>query len=199
MKKVFPIILFSIQMYAHAQDKRSTDNFNVLVRKEQGDLNNDGRTDKVVVTMDTIAATVPLRLQVFFAQPDGTFKVTVSSLKIIDVQYPTEKKGQHNGKQIPYFFIENGILQMVSEATGGQAVHQFKFQNGNFELIHVSQASWDGKNTTTEINFNLVTGLRTELVKSLGSEQILKKRETMVLIRPLPKIQSFKPFEHVLY
>jgi hypothetical protein len=199
MKNILFVIFILLQISAQAQNGSLRDNFNVPVRDEQGDLNKDGRIDKVVVTMDTADGTVPLRLQIFFAQPGGKFKLMVSSTKIIEAQYPLDKKGKHNGKQIPDFFIEDGILHMVSELTNGQADYQFKFQHGNFELIHIAQASWDGVNTTTETDFNLLTGTRITSVKSLGSEKILKESKKKVLIRPLPKIQNFKPFENELY
>lgn len=199
MNKILLTFLILLQLQAWAQVETLKNNFNVPIRLEEGDLNNDGRIDKIVVDMDTADATVPLRLQIFFAQPGGKFKLMVSSVQIIEAQYPPEKKGAHNGKQIPDFFIEDGIIHMVSEVNGGQAVHQFRFQKGNFELIHVSQATWDGKNTTIETDFNLLTGIRTEQTKSLGSEKILKENKTKVSVRPLPVIQRFKPFEKELY
>lgn len=199
MKKILVAILLLTQISAKAQDGRLKDNFNIIIREEEGDLNKDSHIDKVVVTMDTTDGTVPLRLQIFFAQPGGKFKLIVSSTKIIEAQYPADKKGEHNGKQIPNFFIEDGVLHMISELTNGQADHQFKFQHGNFELIDVAQVTWDGKNTTTETDFNLLTGIRIEVLKSLGSEKILKESKKKVLIRPLPKIQHFEPFENELY
>lgn len=199
MRKIFLAILALFQISVHAQDSAVKNNFSVPVREELGDLNKDGLADKVIVTMDTADVTVPLRLQIFFAQPDGKLKLMISSLKIIEPQYPADKNGAYSGKQIPDFFIEDGLLNMVSEIEGVQAVHQFRFQNGNFELVKVTQATWDGKNTTTETEFNLLTGIRTETVKALGSEKVIRASKKKVLVRPLPKIQNFRPFEKELY
>lgn len=55
---------------------------------EEGDLNKGDRINKIVVTMDTMAAAVTLRLQIFFARPGGKLKLMVSSVKIIEAQYP---------------------------------------------------------------------------------------------------------------
>lgn len=195
MEKIFLTILVLFHISVHAQDSAVKNNFNVPVKAEHGDLNKDGLADKVEVAMDTADATVPLRLQVFFAQPGGMYKLVVASTKIIEPQYPADKNGEYNGKQIPDFFIEDGILSMVSEVTNGQAVHQFRFQHGHFELIAVSIATWDGKNTTTETSFNLVLGIRTVTLKALGSEAILKETKDKRLVRPLPQLQNFKPFE----
>jgi hypothetical protein len=199
MEKIFLTVLVLFQISTHAQGSVVKNNFNVPVRAEFGDLNRDRVADKVEVTMDTADATVPLKLEIFFAQPGGKFKLVISSTRIIEPQYPAEKNGAYSGKQIPDFFIEDGILNMVSEIDGGQAQHQFRFQNGNFELVHVIKANWDGENTTTETDFNLLTGESVEIVKSLGSEKILKQLKKKVLIKPLPLIQNFKPFEKEMY
>lgn len=195
MKKLLLSILFLIQLGVYAQNRKLKDNFIVQIREEHGDLNKDRLIDKVVVTMDTIDATVPLRLQVFFAQPGKKFKLIASSTKIIEAQYPANKNGKHNGNQIPDFNIEKGILTIRTEVEGGHAEHKFKFQNGHFNLIYVSIINYDGKNTTTEKNFNLVTGERNEKIQELGSDKFLIKSKNKIIIRPLPQLQNIKPFE----
>ena len=132
-------ILMFVPMYLLAQKGKVNDNYSYQVRNEYSDLNNDGKEDKVLVTMDTIDETRPLKLQIFLSQPDGKLILAVSSTKIIEPQYPSENKGKFNGFQIPSFFIEHGILQMRSEIGNGNISYDFKYKNGNFELIHVSK------------------------------------------------------------
>jgi len=196
----FAFILISVQMNLFAQNVKNKNNYNYQVREEEGDLNNDGKIDKITVQMDTVDETRPLRLQIFLSQPKGKkLTLAVSSTKIIEPQYPVENQGKFNGYQIPSFFIEKGILSLWSEIKGGNITYDFKYRNGNFELIHVKKLTnnatkgYVDENTIfTEANFNLISGVRTETDELLGSKKPLNKRKKTVLIRPLPKIQDFK-------
>lgn len=199
-------ILISAQMNLFAQKIKNKDNYTYEVREERGDLNNDGKMDKILVKMDTIDETRPLILQIFLSQPNGKLTLAVSSTKIIEPQYPAENKGKHSEFQIPNFFIEKGILTMWSEIEGGNITYDFKYRNGNFELINVKKLTnnstkqyVDEHTIFTETNFNLITGLRTETDDKLGSKKILNKRKKTMLIRPLPKIQDFKFSDKKLY
>lgn len=203
MKNIYLYIVFiliSTQMNLFAQNIKNKDNYTFQVREEEGDLNNDGKMDKITVKMDIIDETRPLRLQIFLSQPNGKkLTLAVSSTKIIEPQYPVEKQGEPNGYQIPNFFIEKGILSMWSEIKGGNITYDFKYRNGNFELINVKKLTnnatrgyIDEYTIFTETNFNLISGLRTETDELLGSKKALDKRKKTVLIRPLPKIQDFK-------
>ncbi|REC56372.1 hypothetical protein DRF62_03440 [Chryseobacterium piscium] len=189
-----------------AQSNKSIDNYSYQVREENGDLNNDGKMDKIIVKMDTIDETRPLRLQIFLSQPNGKLTLAVSSTKIIEPQYPVENKGEFNGYQIPSFFIEKGILKMWSEIKGGNITYDFKYQNGNFELIYVNKLTnnatkgYTDENTIfTEAKFDLVTGIRTETDEVSGLAKALEVRKKRILVRPLPKIQDFKFSDKELY
>ncbi|WP_449387564.1 hypothetical protein [Chryseobacterium lineare] len=199
-------ILMSVPMFLSAQKGKVRDNYSYQVRDEYGDLNNDGKEDKVLVKMDTIDETRTLKLQIFLCQPDGKLILKVSSTKIIEPQYPAENKGKSSGFQIPSFFIEHGILQMRSEIENGNITYDFKYKNGNFELIHVSKltnnstkAYVDEYTIFTDTQFDLVTGIRTETDDKLGSIKPLAIRKKKVLIRPLPKIQDMKFSDTGLY
>ena len=196
----FAFVFTLAQINVFAQNIKTKDNFNYLVREEEGDLNRDGKMDRVTVYMDTINKTIPLRLQIFLSQPNGKLTLVVSSTQIIEPQYPVEKHGEYNGYQIPDFRIEKGTLLMWSEIKGGNITYKFKYHNGNFELINVDKLTnnategYIDENTIfTETKFNLVTGIRIE-TDDTNSEKILtnNKRKKTVLIRPLPTIQDFK-------
>ncbi|AMP98746.1 hypothetical protein AY601_1837 [Pedobacter cryoconitis] len=202
----FIFILIASQMNLFAQNIKNKDNYNYQVREEEGDLNNDGKMDKIMVKMDTINETRPLILQIFLSHPNGKLTLAVSSTKIIEPQYPIENQGKHNEYQIPNFFIEKGILTMWSEIKGGNITYDFKYHHGNFELINVKKITnnatkgyIDEHTIFTETKFNLITGLRTETDDRLGSKKVLNKRKKIVLIRPLPKIQDFKFSDKELY
>ncbi|MBC5837191.1 hypothetical protein [Flavobacterium muglaense] len=195
----FAFILFAVQMNLSAQNTKKTSNYTYLVREETGDLNNDGRKDKLTVKMDTTDATRPLMLQILLSQPNKKLTLAVSSTKIIEPQLPAENHGAYNGYQIPDFFIENGILTMWSEIKNGNITYDFKYQNGNFELINVkkltnnaTQGYTDENTLFTEATFNLITGTRIETNELLGSDKVLSQRKKTIIMRPLPKIQDFK-------
>lgn len=201
MKNIFLLFVFiSTHINVFGQTIITKDNFNYLVRQEQGDLNRDGKNDFVTVHMDTIDKISPLRLQIFLSQPKGKPTIEVSSTQIIEPQYPAEKNGEYNGYQIPDFRIEKGALLMWSEIKGGNITYEFKYEKGNFELVNIEKLTYNAtkgyidENTVfTETKFNLITGVRIE-TDSTNSEKTLKnnKRIKTVLIRPLPKIQDFK-------
>lgn len=206
MKLFTFFILMSVPTYLSAQKGKVKDTYTYQVRDEYGDLNNDGKEDKILVKMDTIDETRPLELQIFLSQPDGKLILAVSSTKIIEPQYPAGNKGKPNAFQIPSFFIERGILQMRSEIESGNITYDFKYKNGNFELVHVSKltnnstkAYVDKYTTFTDTQFDLITGIRTETDDKLGSKKPLAIRKKKVLIRPLPKIQDMKFSDTALY
>ncbi|QQD14023.1 hypothetical protein [Sphingobacterium sp. UDSM-2020] len=202
----FIFILILVPTHVFSQSIKNKNKYTYEVREEKGDLNHDGKIDRVTVKMDTIDETRPLRLQIFLSQPSGKLALTASSDKIIEPQYPTENQGKFNGYQIPSFFIENGILKMWSEIKGGNITYHFKYKKGNFELIYVDKLIYsatkgyiDENTIFTETKFDLITGIRTESDEKLGSTKPLAVRKKRVLIRPLPKIQDIKFSDKDLY
>lgn len=195
MKKIFSLlfILFQITIYAQAQELK--DDFNIIIRTEEGDLNNDGLVDKVFIKMDTIDNTQPLKLEIYFLQKNGKYKLNVATKKLMEAQYPN---GKYGGNQIPDVMIEDGNLILYSEISKNHFSHLFKFKNGYFELQKISNVVWDGQNLTTETDFNLLSGQRTEITKALGSEKIVKKTSKKIVVKPLPKIDNFRSFDSKL-
>jgi len=204
--RFFIFILISVPMHVLSQSIKNKNKYTYMVREEKGDLNHDGKIDRVTVKMDTVDETRPLRLQIFLSQPNGKPALATSSDKIIEPQYPSENQGKFNGYQIPSFFIENGILKMWSEIKGGNITYHFKYNKGNFELIYVDKLTYNAtkgyidENTIfTETKFDLITGIRTESDEKLGSTKPLAVRKKRVLIKPLPKIQDVKFSDKDLY
>lgn len=181
------VILFSSNLQAQ---KTVEDKFDVIAKEEMGDLNHDKKDDRIIVEMDTISETRPLRLRIFLSQPNSKVERVVSSTKIIEAQYPTEKNGEHSDGTIPDFFVEDGNLQMLTDIRNFKSRYAFRFKNNNFELIHISRVIWDGKNTTSETEIDLLTGTKIEFNQELGSDQILNKRKTQLKVSILPKIQD---------
>lgn len=186
------LLIFTTQINAQSSTVKST--YNVQLREEKGDLNNDTIDDKIILSMDTIDQRRPIQLKIFLSQPDGKLERVVCTTQIIEAMYPNGGN-QTSEYQIPIFEIEEGILNMISEIKGGMANYSFKYQKGNFELIHISKGTWDGINTTTETEYNLRTGNKIVVEKNLGSEKILNKKEQKIPLKSLPKIQDLKYFD----
>jgi len=209
MKNINPyfiLIFISFQINLSAQNSKDKNHYDYQVREEKGDLNNDGKADKISVKMDTIDETRPFQVQIFLSQPNGKLNLAVSSDKMIEPQYPVENNGKHNEYQIPNFFIEKGILSLWSEIKNGNITYDYKYQNGNFELINVKKLTnnatkgYTDENTVfTEMNFDLIKGIITETDEISGAKKLLSIRKKTKLIRPLPKLQNFKFSDKNLY
>lgn len=198
MKKVIALlILFFAFVVIYSQKKETIDNFNCVIRKSVGDLNEDGISDRVIITMDTINKTKPLKLQVFLSQPNGKIKLFFSSTEIIEAMYPIGKNGEYNGTQIPDVYIEEGKLQLDFYIKGNSR-YEFKFKNKVFELINFSYVNWDGTNIS-ETNFNLLTGEYTKRVEIHETSEVTLDIKKEIKINPLPQLKGFKPFEKELY
>lgn len=187
------LVLVLISSNLQAQKTVAKDKFDVIVKEEEGDLNHDKKNDRVIVEMDVVSDTRPLRLRIFLSQPNKKeLQLAVSSTQIIESQYPTEKNGEHSEGTIPDFFIEDGNLQMLTDIRGFKSRYTFRFKSDNFELIKISRVIWDGKNTTSETEIDLLKGTKIEFDQELGSDEILNKRNTKKIIKTLPKITDLK-------
>ncbi|MGO4708684.1 hypothetical protein AB4Y90_06105 [Chryseobacterium sp. 2TAF14] len=189
MRKTLLVFLGFISMNMYSQQQKNNEHFTVRVKEKMGDLNRDGLQDKVILTMDTVDVQRPLKLQVFLLQPNRKLRLEFSSKEVFNPQYPD---GKYGGDQIPDISIENGNLILTTEIKDAKKSHTFRYQNGKFELIKISEINWDGKDITTETKFDLVKGEKTETSKSLGSEKAKKKKPTKIAIKTLPTLQNFK-------
>ncbi|MFC5874204.1 hypothetical protein SAMN05443633_105153 [Chryseobacterium arachidis] len=195
MKKLMLyIILFLLSAEAdlYSQKIVHKDNYTFQVQKEVGDLNNDKQDDKIMVEMDVDDETRPLRLQIFLSQPDKKLKLVVSSTKIIESQYPVDKKGEHNGNPIPAFFIEDGNLKMLTDINNRKSSYEFRLKQNNFELIKISRVIWDGKETTSETEIDLIKGTKSEYDRDFSPHKKNIKNTQLKQIKALPKIQDLR-------
>lgn len=200
MNKIITLLLVFITSTLIAQKDNKKDNFTVQIKKVKGDLNKDNLADLVVVTQDTINEKSPYKLEVFFAQPNGTFKLIVSTTKAIAPQYPEGKNGYYNGQSFYTISVEKGILIISNELTRGNFEHKFRYQNNYFELIGFFEAYSNGQGTMGTVDFNLSTGIRvTRTERYDDSTEKPTETQKKIRIRPLPKLQDFAPFTTEFY
>ena len=199
MKTLLIIISLLIQIDGSAQTDDKNDSFSHQVTTVKGNLNKDNLLDKVVVKQDLKDEKAPYRLQIFFAQPNGDFKLIVTSTKIIEPQFPEGKDSYKNGNEFLDLTIKNRVISVNNELLRGHFEHKFRFQNGNFELIGFSEVNSEGNGVINYIDFNLLTGIRIEESERYDINKIISNKKKKILIRPLPKLQNFVPFEKDLY
>jgi hypothetical protein len=198
MRKFILTIFILFQLNSFAQTKTEKYNFDHKIIEVSGDLNKDNVPDKVFVTQDTLNENAPYRLQVFFKEPNGKFKLIVTSIKVIAPEYPNGRYGYREAG-FSDITIKKRVLSVNIQLIRGHFEHKFRFQNGNFELIGFSQVYSDGLGVMTTIDYNLSTGIRIEKSESYERDQVLSNTKKKILIRPLPKLQDIVPMENGLY
>lgn len=86
MKHLLLTLFTSTYLYSNTQTVTTNYNFNHKVMEVEGDLNKDSLPYKAIVTQDTVNENAPYRLQVFFKEPNGKYKLIVTSTRIIEPQ-----------------------------------------------------------------------------------------------------------------
>ncbi len=199
MNQAILTFLILLQLNSFAQQKNAKLNFDYKIIEVVGDLNKDSLPDKVIVTQDTLNEKAPYKIEVFFKEPNGKFKLIVSSTKLIEAQYPDGRDGYFTGTAFSEVTIIKGILSVNMELLRGHFEHKFRYQNGNFELIGFSEVFSDGQGVMTTTDFNLSTGIRIEKSERYDTDKLLSLKKKKILIRPLPKLQDIVPFENQYY
>lgn len=87
---------------------------------------------------------------------------------------------------------------MLTDIENRKSRYEFRYKQNNFELTKISRVKWDGKNTTSETNINLLTNTKIEFSQELGSDKVLNKKKIIMKVNKLPKIQdlSFSDLEN---
>lgn len=88
MRQFILTLFILFQLNSFAQTKTEKYNFDHKIIEVSGDLNKDNVPDKAIVTQDTLSENAPYRLQVFFKEPNGKFKLITTSIKVIAPEYP---------------------------------------------------------------------------------------------------------------
>jgi len=194
MKKALTYLFCLLTMQVSGQ--QATEHFDKTIQTVKGDLNKDGIDDEVVVTQDTLNSEKPYRLQIFFYQKDGSKKRIVTTDKAIEAESNAfgYNKSFNEGIQ-----IYSGVLSINEQLLRGNYKHIFRYQKGNFELIGYHEINADGLGKMYEIDFNLSTGKRIEKEENYENGKVLSYKTIKMLIRPLPKLQDFAPYEDDRY
>jgi len=202
MKKIaFSIALFFFQTVLYAQIDSIKDPFDHLIAVVNGNLNKDNLPDKVIVTQDTLDKKAPYRLQIFFKEPGGQYKLIESSTQIIEPQYPDGNDGFYTGNSFLEITIKKAVFCIHNELLRGHYEYLFRYQHDRFELIGFSESQSDGRGKMYYTDFNLVTGIKIRQTDNYETDKVISRIKTKQLIRPLPKLKDLVPFvnDHFLY
>jgi len=198
MRQFILTLLTLFQINSFAQTKTEKYKFDYKIIEVIGDLNKDNIPDKAIVSQDTLNENAPYRLQVFFKEANGNFKLIATTIKAIAPEYPNGRVG-YREVEFSDITIKKGILSINIELTRGHFTHKYRFQNGNFELIGFSLVYSDGHEFIKTIDYNLSTGIRIVKSERIGTDKVLSKTKKKILIRPFPKLQEIIPMENELY
>ena len=166
------------------------DGHHVVVSHVSGDLNKDGLADSVMVTQDTLSSDWPFRLQIFFANKDGSFSQALSSDSAIAAARPD---GDNNGNSFYEATIMGNVLTLSVQLIRGTYHHLFRYQHNRFELIGFNYANSNGDGTMEKTDFNLSTGHAVLTKESYETDKVLSKKDTVIHISPLPDLATFTP------
>jgi len=199
-KKLFflPVIVL-FPSFLYSQLKNPKQKFSKTVYVTKGDLNKDNISDSVVVLQDTLDDISPYRIKIFLSNANKEYFLSVESDSAIEPQFPNGKESYSNPATFSDVTITSCVLIITSQLTRGHYEHKFRYQNGNFELIGFSEGGSDGHGVMYTTDFNLSTGILLEIAERYDSDKLLSKKKKIVKIRPLPKLQNFKPFQSDIY
>ena len=199
MKNIFYLLLITSLTGINAQVIKKDKKFSKEITQVVGDLNKDSINDKVIVIQDTVNEKRPYKLQVYFGQSNGDYKLFISTDKAICPQFPDGKSGADDENDPPEITIKKGILIISIQQLRGHYEHKYRFQNGNFELIGFSSVGYDGQGTISSIDFNLSAGIKIEKEESAATDKVISSSKKKILIRPLPWLGDFEPLENDEY
>ena len=199
MKHYILLFFILINFKSFSQTDITKVNFNYKISEVLGDLNKDKLLDKVIVSKDTLNENAPYKLEVFFQDLKGQFKLFIISTKIILPDYPIGRDGYRNNITLSEVIINKGILNINFELIRGHFEYKFRFQNENFELIGFTEVISDGQGIIETIDFNLSTGIRIVKLERYDIDKKISNTKKKIVIKPLPKLQDVIPLENELY
>lgn len=165
-----------------------------IVYNIEGDLNNDGLSDLVIVREDTVNKFNPYLLEIKFGTSNGAYKTALTSEQAVMNKYPDGNES--NSIILEKLEIKKGILIFTNQLIRGNLVHKFRYQNGNFELIGYTFNN-ASPGYVELLDYNLSTGKKVLIKREYETDKIIEKTETIEKLSPLPKLQKFAPLDYV--
>lgn len=169
----------------------------VIMDKAEGDLNQDGKSDLILVLKDKNEGkdqdSPPRILAVYFLDSNGEFKLISQTSNFL----LKSNEGGVMGDPYSSIAVQRGTI--VVQHSGGSRerwnfTHRFRFQDGGFFLIGKTDSTYDSITGESTINdSNLSTGKKE--ISTVDSKGKSKKRIENSGKKPLLKIEDCKIFE----
>lgn len=198
MKLILPLSIVTLcapGASAQAVDRQPT--FDVPVRHATGDLNADGLADAAYVFLDTVDAKKPFKLDIYLSRADSNFALAFSSTALIDPMYPADAGPDHQYSQIPDIYIEDNLFR-IDFYIGGNSTYAFRWMDDDFELIRHTYVQYR-RGVVTETSFDLLSGAFAKTSEVLETDEIVLDQHSAEVIRPLPTLARFRPFQTEWY
>jgi hypothetical protein len=195
-------VLLKIPAQAKTYEAFIPKGFEVLEEMD-GDLNNDGKEDKVLALGDSIAEvqssdmdTDPRRLLLILFKRDNAYGLACKTDKALMGVH----SGTMMGNPLQEFKISNGVLTI--HHSGGTSwiwdyLHKFRYQDGSFYLIGRTYDSyWTGKqcddsySSENYSDINLATG-QMHVRKTSDNCKTLIDKIKKAKVKPLIKLEKF--------
>jgi len=169
----------------------------IVMDKVEGDLNQDGKPDLVLVLKDKYEGknqdAPPRILAVYFLDSNGGFKLISHTSNFI----LKSDEGGVMGEPFSSISVQRGSI--VIQHSGGSRekwsyTHRFRYQDGGFFLIGKTDSMYDSLTGESTVNdSNLSTGKK-EIILVDGKGKSKKKTENPGK-KPLLKLEDCKIFE----
>lgn len=159
------------------------------VYEENGDLDQDGINDRVVVLQDTIDDRFPYRLQIFL----GSKKILESD-EVIPAKYPDGRNQSSGYEDLFSVEIDKGVLTVVFDLLRGNYAYKFRWkpEKNDFAMIGFTSHYSDGVQFLYYTDFNLNTGSRIETRENYETGKVLSSKKSKLMIRPLPLLSQIR-------
>ena len=164
-----------------------------ILERAEGDLNQDGHNDLVLIFREKNEDGTPRILAIYFYNPKFGYQLSDYTSDFL----LKSNEGGVMGDPFGSLTIKKGVI--VVQHSGGSRekwsyTHRFRFQDEKFFLIGKTESVYDsmtGESKTTDSN--LLTG-KTEISITNSKGKSSKKMESPGK-KPLPPLVSFKIFE----
>lgn len=198
--RAFPVFLFFclVSTTLLAQTSKSTKNFIPanwkLLQQADGDLNNDGIADAVLLVENTLANKTGGNTRVIkvLLKSEPVYVLTVEADKAIPDHDPNMIVDVSNALK-----IEKGLLVITFQtpATNTTFVQYYKYKDKNFVLVRAAQSETQGSKTSA-VDFDMVAG---QMIIDKKDSSNPTANPQSIQERKMPSLPGIKEFDPAMY
>lgn len=212
MRKLLPLFLIALSTSVFAQNKQKPDFSSflakgyVVIEQIQGDLNNDGSkdyvlvvkgTDKSKLVKDEDGETVDRnnRGMVVLFNNNGKYELAVKNYTCFSSD--NEDGGGYYAPELSIEVNKGKLFVNYAHGRYGYNSHTFRYKNSDFDLIGYDESNSNGPIVTSEVSINFLTKKKLTKENVSKDPEIEKFKETWstVKIERVIKLSEINRFE----